>query len=133
MAKSFFDSVNKLFDGLYKKNKSLAAILFYLLVIFLLKLIFFNGKSLIETISLSKSTSVANSIKIEDLEYRANKYEDIYKNLVTRKSFNDYILRKDKEDLVQSKFNTEISSKVSYIEGYIHFMSEENKGNENRE
>lgn len=124
MAKNFFDSVNKLFDKLYKKNKSLAAILFYLLVIFLLKLIFFNGKNLIDAISVSKNTSISNSIKIEDLEYRANKYEDIYKNLVTRKSFNDYILRKDKEELAQSKFNTEISSRMSFIEGYIHFENE---------
>lgn len=131
MAKSFFDNVNKLFDKLYKKNKSLAAILFYLLVIFLLKLIFFNGKSLIETVTLSKSTSISNSIKIEDLEYRANKYEDVYKSLVTRKSFNDYILRKDKEMLAQSKFNTDISSRLSFIEGYAHFENE--KENADRE
>lgn len=124
MAKSFFDNVNKLFDKLYKKNKSLAAILFYLLVIFLLKLIFFNGKSLIETVTLSKSTAISNSIKIEDLEYRANKYEDVYKSLVTRKSFNDYILKKDKEQLAQFKFNTDISSRVSFIEGYLHFENE---------
>jgi hypothetical protein len=64
-----------------------------------------------------------NAIRISALELRTNYYDDLVKTIVTRTSFDNYILRKDKEFEDQASFNLKITSEVGLVDGKVDELS----------
>lgn len=64
-----------------------------------------------------------NSIRIAALELRTNYYDDLVKTIVTRTSFDNYILRKDKEFEDQASFNLKITSEIGLVDGKVDELS----------
>lgn len=64
-----------------------------------------------------------NAIRISALELRTNYYDDLVKTIVTRTSFDNYILRKDKEFEDQALFNLKITSEIGEVDGKVGELS----------
>jgi len=109
--KTYFFYIKDFIDALYNKNKGVATVVFAIILFFSFRLLFYNVDNLVKKAVVAKKTSDSNKIRIEDLEYHARK--------------------EDKNNEDQKVFNREISAKISYMEGVVHFMLDKNDGGKN--
>lgn len=76
-------------------------------------------KEEITKIKKIEAATESNAIRITNLEYKSNYYDDLIKTIVTRTSFDNYILRKDREMEEQNTFNINMISKLNKVDGRL--------------
>lgn len=73
----------------------------------------------IETLYSLEKVVKKNELRIEALEYKAAYYDDLIKMIVTRTSFDNYILRKDKEYEDQAAYNLAMTGQINKVDGRV--------------
>ncbi len=109
----------KAFETIYKKNKALITITFYLAITALGSLAFNYFYTYTAALGETKKYLVDHESRIENIEKVSDHHADMLKNMVTRPSFNAYIKRKDTEMLEQNTLNRHISEKLGFVSGQL--------------
>lgn len=127
-------AIRKLFDDFYKKNKLLSQIIFFILLAFAFscgKIFIKNASGYIKKLEETSSRSYRNEIFISknykdilSIEASIEDKETLHSTLVSRKSFNDYISRKDNEYHEQIKINNDLYAKIGFLDGKMRTDNE---------
>lgn len=109
-----------LFDNLLKYKKTTFTSILLVLFVSVSEWGAAYLKEEIQRIKTIEELSKGNEIRITNLEYKANYYDELIKTIVTRTSFDNYILRKDREMEEQAQFNLSLNSKLNKVEGRVY-------------
>jgi hypothetical protein len=109
-----------LIDILTKHKKKTLTSLLFVIALYVLQAGVDYFKTEIIKIKSLEVLEKSNEIRLSDLEYKTNYYDDLIKTIVTRTSFDNYILRKDNELQEQAGINMSLVARISKIDGRVN-------------
>lgn len=113
-----FDA-RKLFDSVYKRNKSLTITLVFGAVFILFEIVGAGIYKYTTILEFTQDKVIMHDSRLDSIEKKMVTQDVFSRDVIKRASFNSYISRKDEEYHEQMEVNNIMSSRIGFIEGQI--------------